>query len=133
MAAYEAIRALLFQDSAVTTLVGDRIYPVQLPQDCAMPAVVHEEITGVELPTLDATSDYALNQDRIQVTVFAATYTQAKTLREACVAACRFKRGLIAGLQVAHIVRGPIGPDLRDDDRRVSYQSVDFVVTYQNP
>lgn len=133
MRAEKAIRALLMQASAVTTLVGDRCYPGQLPQGCALPALVVEHVSTVDLPTLNAQAGFGLVQTRVQVTVLAATYPQQKSLADAVITACRYQRGVIAGVRVANVVRELVGPDLRDDDRSVFYQSVDFLVTFQEP
>jgi len=133
MRAEKAIRSLLMGAGAVTALASDRCYPGQLPQGCALPALVVEHISTVPRPTLDAQAGFGLMQARIQVTGLAATYVQQKTLLDAVITACNYQRGVIAGVRVASIVRELIGPDLRDDDRSVFYQSVDFVVTYQEP
>lgn len=133
MRAEKAIRALLMQASAVTTLVSDRCYPGQLPQGCALPALVVEHISTVDKPTLDAASAFGLVQSRIQVTALASSYPQQKSLADAVITACRYQRGVIAGVRVISVVRELVGPDLRDDDRSVFYQSVDFLVTFQEP
>jgi len=133
MRAEKAIRALLMQASAVTSLVGDRCYPGPLPEGCPLPALVVEHVSTVPLPTLDAQAGYGLMQARIQVTGLAANYPAVKTLLDAVVTACNHQRGLIGGVRVASAVRVLIGPDLRDDDRSVFYQSVDFVVIHQEP
>lgn len=133
MYAEKALRALLMQASAVTAIVGDRAYPVTLPQGCAWPALVLTNISTVPLQTLDAAAAYGLMRGRVQVTAMAATYSELKTLVAAVVAACNYQRGVIASVRVTSVVREFIGPDLRDDDRSVCTQSVDFVVTFQEP
>ena len=133
MRAEKVVRALLMQASAVTALVADRCYPGELPQGCVLPALVVEHVSTVQLGTLDAASAYGLMQARIQVTGLASTYPALKTLLDAASTACNYQRGLIASVRVASVVRQLIGPDLRDDDRSVFHQSVDFVVTYQEP
>lgn len=133
MRAEKAIHALLMQAGTVTALVVDRCYPGQLPQGCLLPALVVEHISTVDRPTLDAAAAFGLVQSRIQVTALASSYPQQKSLADAVVAACRYQRGVIAGVRVISVVRELVGPDLRDDDRSVFYQSVDFLVTFQEP
>ncbi len=133
MRAEKAIRALLMQASAVTSLVGERCYPGQLPQGCALPALVVQHVSTVDRPTLDAAAPFGLVQSRIQVTVLASTYPIQKSLADAVITACRYQRGVISGVRVNSVVRELVGPDLRDDERSVFYQSVDFLVTFQEP
>ncbi|MBB2485406.1 DUF3168 domain-containing protein [Mitsuaria sp. WAJ17] len=130
MQAEKAIRALLMQDVAVTALVGDRCYPGELPEGCALPAVVLDHISTLDLETIGAGS-YGLCQSRIEVKVLASSYVQQKSLTAAVLAACRYQRGVIAGVRVAKVARALTGPDLRDSDRGVFYQSTDFHVTFQ--
>ncbi len=131
MHAEQVIRALLLQAGAVTALVSDRCYPGQLPQGCPLPALVIEHISTVDLPTLDAAAAYGLTRSRIQVTVLASTYPAQKALAAAAVAACKYQRGLIAGIRVITVTRELLGPDQRDDDRSVFHQSIDFLITFQ--
>lgn len=130
MHAEKALRALLMQDSAVVALVGDRAYPVELPEGCALPALVLDHVSTVDLATISAAS-YGLCRSRIQVMALASSYVLQKSLTAAVLAACRYQRGLIAGVRVASITRALTGPDLKDSDRGVFYQSTDFLVTFQ--
>lgn len=133
MRAEQVIYALLSEAAGVTALVGTRIYPGVLPQGTALPALALEFISGVELPTVDATAGFNLLQARVQVTAIAKTYAEVKTVLEAVRAACNFQRGTIAGVHVVSVRRDTIGPDLRDDDVQLFTQSIDFGITYQEP
>ena len=132
MHAEKAIHALLMQASVVTSLVGARCYPGQLPQGCPLPALVVEHISTVQASTLDANAEFNLARTRVQVTALASDYPTQKALVHAVAGACTFQRGLIAGVTVISVMRDLIGPDLRDDDRSVFFQAVDFVVTFQD-
>lgn len=133
MHAEKIIRALLVQDSAVAALCADRVYPGLLPIGCALPALVVEHISTTERPTLYAQAGFNLMQARIQVTALAEDYAGLKALVGAVGTACRFQRGLIAGVRVTAITRSLIGPDEHDDERTVWAQPTDFVVTYHEP
>jgi hypothetical protein len=133
MRAEKAITALLLDTAGVAALVSDRVYPGQLPQGTRLPAAVVEHIDTNELTTLDAAAEFGLVRSRIQVTVLASTYPAQKALLEQVRLACNYQRGSIAGVWVVSVIRDTVGPDLRDDDRGVFYQSVDFQVTHQEP
>lgn len=129
MRAEKVITALLNAASGVTALVSDRIYPPPLPQGVALPAVSVEHISTVDLPTIDANAGYNLVQTRIEVTAIAKDYPTQKALLEQVRTAITFQRGTIAGVQVVSILRGSVGPDIRDDDMQLFTQSIDFLVT----
>jgi len=133
MRAEKAIRTQLLAASAVTAVVADRIWPAQLPQGTAYPAIVITHISTVPLPTLDAFSAFGLMRSRVQVTVLANDYATQKALLDAVQQACNFQRGTFNGVKVNSTTRDLIGPDLRDDDRSVYLQSVDFLVVFVEP
>lgn len=133
MYAEKALAALLKAHAPLTALVGDRIYPQDLPQGCALPALVVELVSDVPQATMDPTAGFNLNRARMQVTVLANSYPEQKDTLAAVVAACNFQRGVLAGVRVNSVQRAVTGPDMRDADRTqpVFHQSVDFLVTYQ--
>lgn len=137
MRAEKAIHQLLLNAAGVTALVGAgtaaRIYPEQLPQGCALPALVVEHISASELTTIDAIAAFGLVQARIQVTALAADYPGKKALLEQVRLACNYQRGTFNGVRVVSVIRDVVGPDLRDDDRQLYAQSIDFMVTFQEP
>jgi hypothetical protein len=81
--------AVLKADPAVAALVvsgGEtRIYPLEVPQDVAMPAVVYQRIASA--PEVTLAGDVGLDAVRIQVSCWAATYSVAKELAAAVRAA----------------------------------------------
>jgi len=133
MAAEKVVYALLSQASAVTALVGARIYPLQVPQDEDLPAITYQVISAVELDRLDAASAYTLTQTRISVAWVDTDYARLKTGLKAVRAACWYARGAIAGVQVVSVLPGGTGPDLRDTDMALFSQSVDFLITHHEP
>lgn len=133
MRAEKAIRAQLLVAGAVTSIVADRIWPAQLPQGTAYPALVITHISTVPVPTIDAFSAFALMRGRVQVTLLANDYASLKALLDVVMQACNFQRGTFNGVRVVSTTRDLIGPDLRDDDRSVYVQSVDFIVIHYEP
>ena len=133
MSAVSIIHALLAAASPLTALVSDRIYPSELPQGAALPAIGISDQGGVELPTLDASAAYTLVEENVQVTVLAKDYVTQKSLKDKVRAACNFKRGTIAGSSVMSVRRSGWGPDMRDSDLTVFAQTIEFKVTWQEP
>jgi len=133
MSAVAIIKSLLSAATPLTAMVAARIYPGELPQGAAMPALGISDMGGVELPTIDASSPYTLVQDTVQVTVLAKDYVTQKSLKDKVRAACNFKRGSIAGYQVISVRRMSWGADMRDSDMILFAQTIDFDVTWQEP
>lgn len=133
MSAESVIYALLSQASAVTAVVGARIYPLQVPQEDELPALVYEHISSTPLDRLDAASAYNLAQTRISVSCVSTDYAVLKAVLRDVRTACHYQRGLIGGVQVVSILPGGTGPDLRDADDPLYSQSVDFLITHHEP
>lgn len=130
MRAEKVVRSLLAADPTVSAAVGNRIYPVTLPEGVALPAIVLDHISTVEQPTIDANAPFGLVESRISVQVISDSYTTMKSLIEACRLALNFKRGTIAGVVVVSIRRALVGPEYRDDDLKSYAQPQDFMVLH---
>ena len=130
MRAEKVVRSLLATDPTVSAAVGNRIYPVTLPEGVALPAIVLDHISTVEQPTIDANAPFGLVESRISVQVISDSYTTMKSLIEACRLALNFKRGSISGVAVVSIRRALVGPEYRDDDLKSYAQPQDFMVLH---
>jgi hypothetical protein len=83
--AVKTVRDILVADSAVTSLVGQRISPVLTAQDTTLPYVI---LTRVSLaPMNNITDPPSLDSNRVQVDSFSETYAQARQVADACRAA----------------------------------------------
>ena len=131
--AESAIYTLLSGASAVTALVGPRIYNGELPQGVAMPAVGYTHISTVPVPALDAFAAYVLVRSRIEVVALAKDLVGMKDLLRKVRAACNYQRGVINGVQVNSILRELEGPTTRNSDMTLFAQTIDFMVTWQEP
>lgn len=67
--------------AGVSALVGARIYPLIMPQDGALPALVYTIVSAVPINSLGGFS--GLINPRVQIDCWAKTYGQAKALAEA--------------------------------------------------
>ena len=131
MRAEKVVKTLLSNAAGVVALVGTRVYPGPIPQGTALPAISFEHISTVPLQTLDASAGFNLARTRIEVNAVAKTYGEQKALVEEIRKALEYQRGTIAGVEVIAILRESVGPDLRDDDRQIYTQAVDFMVTHR--
>lgn len=74
--------------SAVSDLVGTRVYPLNLPQKPAYPAVTYQRISTVPVKVMGTTSArVALMQARFQIDAWASTPDGATALADAVFAA----------------------------------------------
>ena len=95
-----------------------------------MPAIAYQVVSGNELTPIDAQAGFQLVQTRVQITAMAKNYDECKTALEAARNALLYKSGTIAAVKVVSILRGGIGPDLREDDTSLYVQSTDYLVTH---
>lgn len=78
---YEALKA----SAELAALVGDRIYPAQIPQGTELPAVVYHRVSGVPYNHLGA--GFGLVRVRIRLDVWALTYDEAQAVNDVLVPA----------------------------------------------
>ena len=131
MSAEAVMYALMTGAGPVTAIVSTRIYPVVLPQNVAMPALVLEHISTYRPPVIDAYAGTHMAQTRIQCNCLAVDHTTCRSLATAVRQAAQFQRGTIAGVLVHSVLHAGEGPATYDADSGVFHQPVDFIVTYQ--
>lgn len=59
-------------------MVSGRVYPIMLPQGCALPAISYQRVSTDHVVSLDGYCQ--LERVRIQIDVLASTYAGAKAL-----------------------------------------------------
>jgi uncharacterized protein DUF3168 len=77
-----ALRAYLLDDVQIAALVGNRVYPLRLPQKVTLPAIVLTRISGLRFAHLRGAD--ALARPRYQVDCWAATHDAASRLGALC-------------------------------------------------
>lgn len=92
----KAMRTRLLNVSAVTTLIGTRIYPLTLPQGVTLPAVRYQRISGNSDEYVGGTTGAA--SARLQFDIFADTYASGEAVREAIRQAIDQYRGTSSGV-----------------------------------
>lgn len=65
----------------VATLIGERVYPLVMPQDCVKPALVYTVVNDLDNQGINGGSTgFSM---RIQIDCYAESYTKAKELKNA--------------------------------------------------
>lgn len=77
----EAIIQRLLDTNAVATIVGTRVFPGSKPQAAPLPAIVFNKISGA--PIYSDAGEVGLDECRLQIDCWAATYSAAKELSRA--------------------------------------------------
>lgn len=131
MHAIAIFNALLSAASPVTTLVGSRIYPLELPQGCLLPAIAIEPEPDVPIPTIDANAGYGLRRTVVSVHLVAKTADALAGLQNAVEAACSFQRGPVAGCDVVSVDAGVVGKPETDSAVGLWYLPFTFNLTYR--
>lgn len=134
MSAEKAIFAMLKAHSPLVAVVpSSRIFPSVIPLNTTLPAIAYALISEVDETSVGLTT--LKRRARIQVTIAvsgtnATAYGTAKSIRALVEAACNNKRGTFNGVKVDSSIKDVVGPDLRDDEAAITYQSVDFRIAY---
>ena len=87
MSAALALRSYLLEASAISNLVGARVYPNTLPQGATLPSVVYYAISATHAPGLAGIVD--AGTCRVQLDCYAATRLVADQVSAAIVARCK--------------------------------------------
>lgn len=89
------LRAYLIAVAPIAALIGDRVFPQQLPQGATLPAVTYQRIAGQSM--IDHEGDAGLGRARIQIDCWGPTgntgYQQSVDLAETIRAALSGYRG----------------------------------------
>ena len=77
----KGIKDLLAANAIITSSVGTKIYPIEAPSGTVMPFITYEHTSATIYHTKEGT---AYEQARVEVVVYAATYSQALSLGKLC-------------------------------------------------
>lgn len=125
MAVEYAVRARLKAVTAITNIVGNRIYPNLLPQDVTLEAITYRKVSAPHVHAFG--SDAGLSNPRFQIDAWADVYTEVITLAAAIQAGLSRFRGTIAG-EVIQDVMLLNELDIYEQDRRIHRVMMDFEV-----
>lgn len=112
----ENVVARLENDPTVSALVGDRIYPVNQVESATFPLLVYQRISSLPFPVLVGTTQ--IQAARIQISAWANTYSETKTLSAAVKAALDGNQQTVLQAEA----------DRFDEDVDKNYAVLDFIV-----
>lgn len=116
------VREKLVAATAVTALVGAKIYPDVAPQGTLPPFVVLTVPSDVPVNSVDGTAESRLHTARVQIDAYAATRLQATEVADACAAVV----GNLAAPELSATEDGR--RNLYDDETQLRRVSMDFMV-----
>ena len=70
----------LIQDTTLNAIIGDRVYPLLIPQDAAYPAIAYQRISGKNLRSHDGAD--SVENVRVQLTLVAESFEMVKNLEK---------------------------------------------------
>lgn len=124
----EALVSRLSAVSAVTALVGSRIYPVRAPEGAARPFLVFQRVAATRETAFGA--DPGLARARMQVTAWADRYATAKAVATAVRQALQRYRGTLLGVEVLDVFV-ELDQDVPDDEVQLFGVLTDFSVIHR--
>lgn len=125
-----AVRSLLVADTGVTGPVPiARIAAGMLPQGIDLPAISLMSVSSVDR-NVPAPGPNRRVTERVQVTVLARTYPEAKAIIAAVRAAAADRMPQIDGLSDVTVHTDSAGPDFLDEETGIHMQAQDFRVSF---
>ncbi|WMW22741.1 DUF3168 domain-containing protein [Methanolobus mangrovi] len=118
-----ALRNLLLQDTSVTDLVSDRIYPLRLPLDCQMPAISIHKISN----PIDHVTGFAT--PRYQFSCWSETYAQVQQLSNAVIDCLNRYKGVADGNLIKQIAYLD-SHDAIEDGSGIFHIPIDFKIIH---
>jgi hypothetical protein len=125
-----AVRLVLVADTGLTSLVPvARIAAGMLPQGTDLPAISLMSVSSVDR-NIPAPGPKRRVTERVQVTVLARTYPEAKTLIAAIRAAAADQMPTVDGLFDVTVHTDSAGPDFLDEETGIHMQTQDLRVSF---
>jgi hypothetical protein len=118
----DALRTRLLTVSAISNLIGQRMYVLQAPQAIEKPYVVYLVISTQPTYAQGCISDETV----IQYSVFATTYAQARTIANLIRTNLENVGGDIGGVSVGCIKFDGLGASEREKESQLAHISYDF-------
>lgn len=97
----EALTSYLLAYSGLIALIGDKVYPDELPQGIKLPAVIYSKISDVKDHTLIGQN--RLESPMLQFAAFAGSKTAARAITSQLKEALCDFQGTLYGLEVQYI------------------------------
>jgi hypothetical protein len=120
---HTALRNLLLADTGITGIVNTRIYPLQLPLDCTLPAIGIHRISN----PIDHLTD--VGTPRFQISVWTENYKQSQQLRDIVIDCLNRFRGIQDGVHIKRIVYLE-ATDMYEDKTDIYHIPIDFKIIH---
>lgn len=127
----EALTSYLMDFAGLTALIGDNLYPDELPQGINLPAVIYSKISDIKDHTL--VGQNRLESPMLQFTTFAGTKTAARAIANQLKAALCDFQGMMSGLEVQYIkLENELSTLERtpDDTLKIYTEILEFEINY---
>ena len=129
MKAEQVVASLLNSATAVTAVVGQRIFGNVAPEQSAAPLIVYRKLGAQRVDSIDMGA-LAIVEARVELLIVARSYAELKDLGEKVRLAIAYRRGTIAGIDVIDTGVDDEGPDDDDPDLREHGQSWVYMVRH---
>lgn len=126
MGVNEGLYSRLSGYAGLTALVNKRIYPMILPQDCKMPAVTFQRISGPRIHAMG--NDMPLVHPRYQVSAISDDYDQARSVADQIISALKNERDATWGSLTVQASYVEDDQDFYEDDTRRFRIPVDVII-----
>ena len=120
----EGLKSYLAGVAAIAAIVSGRIYPVKLPDEPTLPALVYLRTAGVSVESLDGKG---AAHPRFQIDAYAETYAAVKGLAEAVKTALRGYQGTWGTLKI-QAVRFLGDADMYEPETEEERVTMDFEI-----
>jgi hypothetical protein len=114
----------------IAAIPAASIFSGAVPENTQIPYATVRSVGTNQRNTVSMGETLKQASERVQVTVYAATYPLQKSYMALARAACPNANGTINGFQCDSILPAGDGPDFFDDVLMVYEQSQDFMVKY---
>ena len=125
----EALFSRLSTFTGLSALVGSRIYPMLMPQNCVNPAITYQKISGAVVQAFQ--KDTNLAHPIFQVSCWGKTYQEVKGVAKQIKLALRDFSGLMGGAVPvsAVLIQGEVD-DYETDSKTFSIK-IDFEIWHE--
>lgn len=125
----QALYNYLSTASGVVAVVGTGVYPMRLPQDAPLPALVYHQVSGPRVRTFGGDQG---GTPRFQVTGIGKTYLDAKSAANAARAALEGYAGTMGGVGGVDVkaIQQVNQADAFEPQTQLYHSAVDFIITY---
>ncbi len=124
----EALYTHLISHAGLTAIVGNRIYPVLLPQDVTFPAVTYQRISTVREYAQEGPSGLA--HPRFQFSCWAETYEEAKAVAEQIRFALSGYKGTINNVRIDAVYIEDDN-DIYDPETNIYHVALDATIWHE--